>query len=207
MDKSFVLGAVEVRPVERELRIDGQRVAIGARAFDVLLALLERRHRVVTKNELLDLVWPDIVVDENSVQAQVSQLRKVLGPKAIATIPGRGYRFALPIGDEERIRTGAFAEFGNTSVDGLERVVGREVDLEAVMALLDQHRLVTIAGTGGIGKTTLAHAVVVQRAGRHAHGVAWVDLTSITAPEKIATAIANAADLHLGEGQIGRAHV
>src|SRR5688572_30005816 len=172
MDKVLVLGAFEVRPVERELRIEGQRVAIGARAFDVLLALLERRHRVVTKNELLDLVWPDSVVDENSIQAQVSQLRKVLGPKAIATIPGRGYRFALPVGDEERVRTGTFAALGNTPVDGLERVVGREVDLEALMALLDQHRLVTIAGTGGIGKTTMAHAVALQRAGRHTQGVA-----------------------------------
>ena len=58
-------------------------------------ALIKHRDRVVTKDELLDMVWPGLVVEENNLQAQVSTLRKLLGPKAIATIPGRGYQFSL----------------------------------------------------------------------------------------------------------------
>ena len=68
---------------------------LGARAFDVLQALIERRERVVTKDELLGLVWPGVVVEENNLQVQISTLRKVLGHKAITTIPGFGYQFTL----------------------------------------------------------------------------------------------------------------
>ena len=94
---TYRFGCAEVRPVERQVLIDGRPAAIGARAFDVLLALVERRERLVTKNELLDLAWPGLVVEENNLQVQISTLRKLLGPQAIATIPGRGYRFALPL--------------------------------------------------------------------------------------------------------------
>ncbi len=91
----------EIRPTERRLLIDGHSAPLGARAFDVLLALVERRDRTVTKNELLDLVWPGLVVEENNLQVQISTLRKVLGQNAIATIPGQGYRFALQAEEAE----------------------------------------------------------------------------------------------------------
>ena len=95
MATSYRFGRVEVRPSERQLLVDDRPVAIGARAFDVLLALIERRDRVVGKNELLDIAWPGLVVEENNLQVQVSTLRKVLGAHSVATIPGRGYRFTL----------------------------------------------------------------------------------------------------------------
>lgn len=91
----------EIRPTERRLLIDGHSAPLGARAFDVLLALVERRDRTVTKNELLDLVWPGLVVEENNLQVQISTLRKVLGQNAIATIPGQGYRFTLQAEEAE----------------------------------------------------------------------------------------------------------
>ena len=94
--------AIEIRPAERQVLVGGQPAPLGARAFDLLMALYERRERVVGKNELLDLVWPGLVVEENNLQVQVSSLRKVLGPSAIATIPGRGYRFTLPLGAPAR---------------------------------------------------------------------------------------------------------
>src|SRR5688500_9109787 len=86
---TYSFGAVEVRPDERKVLVDGTPANLGPRAFDVLLALIERRDRVVTKGELLDLVWPGLVVEENNLQVQVSSLRKALGPGALATIPGR----------------------------------------------------------------------------------------------------------------------
>lgn len=88
-------GALELRLDERQLLLNAQPAALGGRAFDLLVALAQRRDRVVNKSELLDLVWPGLVVEENNLQAQVSALRKLLGAPAIATLPGRGYRFTL----------------------------------------------------------------------------------------------------------------
>ena len=95
MTARLQFGRCELRPQERLLLIDGQPVALGARAFDVLLVLAERRDRVVSKTELLDLAWPGLVVEENNLSVQISVLRKVLGAHAIATIPALGYRFAM----------------------------------------------------------------------------------------------------------------
>ena len=94
--------------------VDGQPSPLGARAFDLLLALVERRDRTVTKNELLDLVWPGLVVEENNLQVQISTLRKVLGQNAIATIPGQGYRFTLPPADAEASSVPPIAAANNT---------------------------------------------------------------------------------------------
>jgi DNA-binding winged helix-turn-helix (wHTH) protein len=96
-DGPLRFGRAEVRPSERQLLVDGRPVGLGARAFDVLLALVERRDRIVAKNELLDSVWPGLVVEENNLQVQISSLRKALGPQVIATIPGRGYRFTAAL--------------------------------------------------------------------------------------------------------------
>ena len=85
----------EVRLDARQLLIDGKPAVLGARAFDLLQALVEQRSRVVSKSELLETVWPGLVVEENNLQVQISTLRKLLGPQAIATVPGRGYRFTM----------------------------------------------------------------------------------------------------------------
>lgn len=88
-------GRIEIRPGERQLLVNGERVEVGSRAFDLLLALLEHRDRVVSRDELLATVWPGVVVEESNLQVQVFALRKVLGPHAIATVSGRGYQFVL----------------------------------------------------------------------------------------------------------------
>ena len=92
----LAFGRVTVRVAERVLLVDGEPMALGARAFDVLVALAERSDRVVSKAELLDLVWEGLVVEENNLTVQISTLRRVLGAAAITTIPGRGYRLTLP---------------------------------------------------------------------------------------------------------------
>ena len=84
-------------PSQRQLLCVDAPVKLGGRAFDVLVALVERRDRTVSKNELMDLVWPKVVVEENNLEVQVVTLRKLLGYAAIATVPGRGYRFTLPV--------------------------------------------------------------------------------------------------------------
>jgi TolB-like protein/Tfp pilus assembly protein PilF len=108
---SIRFGHCELQPHERRLLIHGEPAPIGARAFDVLLALVERAGQLVAKNELLDLVWPGVVVEENNLQVQISTLRKLLGPEAIATIPGRGYRFTARV--DEPTATAVAADTGS----------------------------------------------------------------------------------------------
>lgn len=193
---------IEVRAAQRELLVDGQPAALGARAFDLLLALIEHRDRVVSKNELLDLVWPGLVVEENNLQVQVSTLRKVLGPKAIATVPGRGYRFTL-VGEEPT--ASAPPPVRATLTPRPPALLGREADLDALLELLDHHPLVTVVGPGGIGKTTLARCAAQARALAWADGCAWVELASLTDGRLIAGSIAQALDLQLAPG--GDPHV
>jgi DNA-binding response OmpR family regulator len=88
-------GRFEILLAERRLNVDGQPVALGSRAFDLLAALVTRRNRIVPKDELIEVVWPGLVVEDNNLQVQISALRKVLGTQAIATVPGRGYQFTV----------------------------------------------------------------------------------------------------------------
>ncbi|WP_413717771.1 winged helix-turn-helix domain-containing tetratricopeptide repeat protein [Silicimonas sp. MF1-12-2] len=97
---SFRFGDFLLSTEERKLSRNGIELPLGARAFDMLRFMVENRHRVLTKAEILDAVWPDIAVEESNLTVQVSALRKVLGPKALATIPGRGYQFVLSVAEK-----------------------------------------------------------------------------------------------------------
>ena len=122
---------LEIRPTERRLLIDGHSAPLGARAFDVLLALVERRDRTVTKNELLDLVWPGLVVEENNLQVQISTLRKLLGQNVIATIPGQGYRFALQAEEAEPSSLPPMAGAGYRFTRPIESAISASVEPNA----------------------------------------------------------------------------
>lgn len=95
MPESYRFDRFEIRPAERVLLVDGAPAALGSRAFDLLVCLVTQRHRVVSKGEALEQVWPGQVVEENNLAVRVSALRKILGPGAITTVSGRGYRFTL----------------------------------------------------------------------------------------------------------------
>ena len=95
MTVAYRFGRFELRPSERQLLVDEQPTAVGARAFDVLVALIERPTQLVSKSELFDLVWPGLVVEESNLAVQISVLRKLLGHDAIVTVPRHGYRFTL----------------------------------------------------------------------------------------------------------------
>src|SRR5580693_9696904 len=75
----------------------GKAVELGARAFDLLLVLVEQHGRLVTKSTLIERVWPRLIVDENNLPAQIASLRRVLGAGAIRTVPGFGYRLELEV--------------------------------------------------------------------------------------------------------------
>ena len=200
-----------MRPRERQLLVEGRAAGVGARAFDVLLALVERRDRLVTKSELLDLVWPGMVVEENNVQVQISTLRKLLGPQAIATIPGRGYQFTAALDGDADHRAGAVPQSSMPAASQpltptvrrtnlpaeLPVLYGRDVDLRALRSLLAEHRLVTIVGAGGIGKSRLAQAVAHASVEQWPDGVWTVELAGLSEPALLPNAIAGALDFEI----------
>jgi FixJ family two-component response regulator/DNA-binding winged helix-turn-helix (wHTH) protein len=91
------LGNASVFLERREVFVNGQPLRLGGRAFDVLAQLLEAPGRLVTKDELLERVWPNLVVEENNLQVHICNLRKTLGlgPEVIETVPRQGYRLNL----------------------------------------------------------------------------------------------------------------
>ncbi|MDQ6638064.1 MAG: helix-turn-helix transcriptional regulator, partial [Pseudomonadota bacterium] len=206
----LVFGRFELQPARRRLLRDGQPVPVGARAFDTLLALAERSDRVVAKSELLDLVWPGLVVEENNLQVQISALRKLLGPQAIATLPGRGYRFTAAL--ENDAAGGAVAALpppatppgdpGRTGAPtnlpaNLPLLFGRGEELDALQSLLMAQRLVTVVGAGGIGKTSLAQALAHRLRGAFDEGVWLIQLAPITDPSLVVTAVASVLQIAL----------
>lgn len=94
---SYRFGRFELQPSERRLLAAGMPAVLEPRAFDVLVALVERAGHLVTKEELLSRVWPKLIVEDANLHVQVSALRKILGPAAITTVPGQGYRFTLEL--------------------------------------------------------------------------------------------------------------
>src|SRR4051794_22109312 len=93
----YRFGPFELQPDKRRLLKGGAAISLRPRAFDLLVALVDRAGHLVTKDELLDQVWPNVVVEEAALHVQVSSLRKVIGSDAIITVSGRGYQFTLPV--------------------------------------------------------------------------------------------------------------
>jgi predicted ATPase/DNA-binding winged helix-turn-helix (wHTH) protein/Tfp pilus assembly protein PilF len=169
-------GRFEVRAASRQLLVDGQPVFLGARAFDVLIALIERRGRLVSKDELLDLAWPGLVVEENNLQVQISGLRKIFGAAAIATVPGRGYQFTLELTHQAEARPKRSTAPTHNLPSRVTSFVGREAELEEVRAALSGSRLVTLIGAGGVGKTRLAIESAARAIDDFSDGVWLVEL-------------------------------
>jgi predicted ATPase/DNA-binding winged helix-turn-helix (wHTH) protein len=182
-------GAARLDLARRRLLIEEVPARLGARAFDVLVALVERRDRAVGKNELFELVWPDVVVEENNLQVHISALRKLLGPQTIATIPGRGYRFTASVTSSLNDAAAPVPSVASKSSTQPEPLYGRAEDLLAVSDLLRQHALVSIVGAGGIGKTRLAQALAAAVREHFAGGMWWVDLSQLSDSAAVPAAI------------------
>ena len=203
---AYAFGYFRLLPQRRCLLAGEQPIKLGARAFDLLVALVEAPDRILTKAELIEAVWPRLVVEENNLNVQIVSLRKLLGHAAIATIPGRGYRFTMPVIVEGALRTEpkpACARLEQLSaeesparstnlVGQAPTLYGRADDVAAVLSLLVSHSMVTIAGSAGIGKTGLGRAVAFQLRSGEADGVWWVELAPLTDPSQVATTVARA---------------
>jgi predicted ATPase/DNA-binding winged helix-turn-helix (wHTH) protein len=195
-DRPLRFGHFELQPAERVLRVHGEPVTVGSRAFDLLHALALRHERLVTKQELLDLVWPGLVVEEHNVATQVSTLRKLLGSSAITTLPGYGYRLtaphdAAPCGPlAEPTAPPAPAPPRHNLPAARTRFIGREAALADLERLLPTARLLTLTGIGGCGKTRLALQLAQRQRTAFAGGTWFVDLAPLKDNDHVASACA-----------------
>lgn len=188
---------------ERLLLKNDTPVSIGGRALDILIALIGRAGQVLSRRELIDFAWPDVVVEEANLRTHIAALRKALGDgedgiRYIINVPGRGYSFVAPI---QRavidVTHQPGAPSGFTPLQSLPApphfLVGRNESIETISLLLLSRRFVSVVGPGGIGKTTVAVAVAHSLHQEFGEGaVFFVDLSLLTDQADVPNAVASA---------------
>jgi non-specific serine/threonine protein kinase len=190
----YRFGSFELQSDNRRLLKDGAAISLRPRAFDLLAALVERAGHLVTKDQLLDQVWPKMVVEEAALHVQVSALRKVLGADAITTVSGRGYQFTLPVtkGDGQADRA---SKPKHNLPYQLTSFIGREQEIAQLEELVTANRLVTLTGAGGAGKTRLAIEVASRLTDAFPDGVWLVELAALSDPRLVPQAVAQALEV------------
>lgn len=219
-------GPFTLNVAEAQLARDGQAIALRPKAFELLVALARRPGELVTKDELLDVVWGRRFITEGVIKSVVGELRTALGddPKQarwIETVPRRGYRFvgqAEPrVGAPEPRVPAPLASAPRLTVAGnvaeaLSPIIGRANELGALQALLGTQRLVTVVGPSGVGKTRLAQALAAAQREAWVDGVWFVELAGLaaeaTTPASLSAALAQTLQLDAAvttEAALGRA--
>jgi predicted ATPase/DNA-binding winged helix-turn-helix (wHTH) protein len=209
----FVFGSFRLIPSQRTLFEGGKPVHLGSRAFDILVALVERAGQTIAKEELIARAWPDTVIEEAGLRVHVAALRKALGDgrggtRYIANHRGRGYTFVAPM-IRENAALAPVAPNGTTEGGSLPalltRIIGRDEIIAALSKRLARRRFLTIVGPGGIGKTTVALAVADRVCATYKDGAWFVGLASLADPDLVPSAVGAALGVSLSGGDHTRA--
>ncbi|CAM2179842.1 winged helix-turn-helix domain-containing protein [Burkholderia cepacia] len=184
------IGTLHVFLDRREIRSNGKLLRIGSRAFEILELLIRANGALVSKDEIMQRVWPHTVVEENNLQVHIAALRKALADdrNLIVTVPGRGYRL---VGGRTDVAPPVRAVTSRLTA-APTALVGREQTVAEVLAALDTARVVTLVGAGGIGKTRLALEAAMRAEARFPDGAAFVSLATVAAPQFVPDALAAA---------------
>ena len=194
----FRFGPYRLLPSNRALLLGERQLELGSRAFDILVMLVRAHGAVISRKEILSKVWPDVVVDETNLRAQIAQLRHVLQQDAdtdtyISNVRGRGYVFIAPV---ERIAatpappTPAIRPTRWRLPGRLHRLIGRQETLTLLSSQLREHRFIAIVGPGGVGKTTAAIELGHRVAADFDNDVCYVDLGSLSAADQVLPTVA-----------------
>lgn len=195
----YDFGKFRLDAARRLLLCDGEVVSLQAKDFELLLALVSHSGQVLTKDDLMRLVWPDSLVEEGNLSVHIFALRRALGETPedhnfIVTVPGRGYSFVAEVyvaigdGNQHSIR---LPESLTESVARLEPVGGavpldsrfyieRDTDLEFRAAITRRDSIVLVKGARQVGKTSLL-ARSLQQAREAGARVALTDFQQLNA--------------------------
>lgn len=168
---------------------------LGSRALDILSFLASHPGELKTNNEIVKQVWPNTFVDEANLRVHLSALRKALGdtqrsPRFLSNVPGRGYAFIAPLERDNQAASPRVAPLANSHSGRFPaRIFGREESIAGIAGQLTKERLVTICGPGGIGKSTVAKAVL-SRCAADLNAI-WIDLSEVGNGVLIPTVVAS----------------
>ncbi len=187
----------------------GFPMPLGPRAVAVLAALVKRANEYLPKAGLMDAAWPGLVVEEGNLAVQISGIRRVLGQvpggeRWVETLARRGYRFVGPVTAlADTSRQDDEAQTGRTNLpESTTSFVGRERELVEIKRLLPTTRLLTLVGTGGIGKTRLAQQLAAEVMDAYRDGVWFVDLAPIIDPMRVPSAVAQVLGVREMQGKL-----
>ncbi|MEO8751735.1 MAG: tetratricopeptide repeat protein [Casimicrobiaceae bacterium] len=209
MRQVFAIGALRLDADGRVLTHGGAPVTLGARGVAVLAALVRRAGEHVPKADIMDAAWPGLVVEEANLAVQISAIRRALacvpgGEGWIETLARRGYRFVGPVA---AMAGGAPAAplLSDRTRTNLPQVlasfIGREREIAQIKLLLPTTRLLTLTGTGGIGKTRLALQAAAEVLDAYRDGVWFVDLAPLRDPALVPSALAQVLGVKESAGQ------
>ena len=197
-EHGIAFGQFELRPAQRLLLSDGAPVRLGSRALDILIALISRPGEVISKEELVATVWPNTFVEDNNLRVHLTALRKALGDDHarslfISNIPGRGYSFVGSVSFQQPLQAALLSKVQKSNLPTLlGKMVGRDETVKALTEQAFAHRLLTIVGPGGIGKSTVAVEVATQLSSSYPDGTAYLDLAFAADPKFIPSLLASA---------------
>jgi predicted ATPase/DNA-binding winged helix-turn-helix (wHTH) protein len=199
-DKVRTFGPFQLFPARQLLLCDGVPVKLGGRGFSLLNILVERQGELVSKRELMATAWPDTFVHESNLKVNMFALRKALGddkeqPGYIATVTGRGYRFIAPVVSTTDAIITPVAITQHRALPPVTDIIGRAIEISDILMQLRQIPHVTIVGTGGVGKTTLALTAARAVEAAFPDGLCWVDLSVIDDPMLVPSTLASALGL------------
>jgi non-specific serine/threonine protein kinase len=169
----------------------GVPVPLGKRAVAVLSVLVRSAPQYVAKTRIMEAAWPGVIVEEGNLAVQISSIRRALadvsgGAAWLETLAGRGYRFVGPVAS---LATGtaqaADKALHSNLPESVTSFVGRERELAEVSELLESHRLLTLTGTGGVGKTRLAMRAAAAKLADYRDGVWLVELAALRDPDLV----------------------
>jgi predicted ATPase/DNA-binding winged helix-turn-helix (wHTH) protein len=196
-EMTFSFGPFRLLPRQHLLLQNDNPVPLGSRAFEILVALVERAGELLDRNSLEARAWPGVTVEESNLRAQITALRHVLaqggtGVNYVVAVKGRGYRFDAPVTQStgEAVRA-QVAHKGHNLPGRLTRPIGRGEIIAMVSSRLQRRRFLTIIGPAGIGKTTVALAVADELMASYQDGAWFVDLAPVSDPSLVTSALAS----------------
>lgn len=170
---------------QRQVLLNGRALPMGGRALDILQVLVERAGSVVSKEQVIEQVWPDSVVEAVNLRVHIAALRRALGDgrdgqRYITTVTHRGYCFVAQVTQAPLLAglAGEVMVVRHNLPAPVTPLIGRDEAVAGLLQRFSTHRFVTLMGPAGVGKTRLACRVAEHLTAHYRDGVWLVDCSS-----------------------------